>query len=426
MTAALAGLWERLTVRARRLRADVFRAGRFAFRLFRAEDGRPIRRPALVLRGEAGPRALGDALNRVAWYFGSTPGEGPGETEITAYVPRSLLEARPEVPEEQRDVLERAPPIRRRPREELRRADHDLLLVRSSRDLLHPKILPSLARVRLVDESFYSGQATTEFAVAMDLVADGDARRDSGGLFRSNFRRLLERGVRRSRSAALGTGPSLDEIFEVDLSDTSVIVCNSIVKNERLLEHLDPVAVCFGDPVFHFGPSEYAARFREDLVRVVDRHDCFAVTHAREARLLLRHYPELRDRLVGLEADVRSWAVPSPESMRVRPTTNVLTLFMLPLAAALSDEVLIGGCDGREPGEDYFWKHNSSVQYEGLMRTVFESHPAFFRDRIYSDYYEEHCRQLEDQISTWEEEGMKFRNVTHSFIPALARRSAAD
>lgn len=423
--AVLGRVGQRLAIGARSAVAGLFRGGRFLMRHVRENGGeRRVRRPALLLPRDADAGTLGDALNRVAWYFGAAPGGQSPKVTVTCYLPEELLDAEPRVPDEQREVLGRGPRVVRRSRRELALDQHDLLLAWSSRDVLRPGVIEHLEKVRVVDPSFFSHRASIEFAVAMDRLAGGDGDRDEvEGLFRENMRALLHSGAAAGTSAALGTGPSLDEILEVDVSDTAVVVCNSIVKNDRLLEHLDPVAVCFGDPVFHFGPSEYAARFRDDLLRVIEEHDCFAVTHAREARLLLRHHPELEDRLVGLSADADDWTVPGPGNMSVRATDNILTLFMLPLASALADRVLIGGCDGREPDEDYFWEHNSSVQYEGLMRTVFESHPAFFRDRIYADYYDEHCRTLEEALSALEGTGRSYRNVTHSFIPALVRRS---
>lgn len=423
----LAYVWERGKLAARGLASTLFRGARYMFRTLRDNDRRrPIDHISVVLPRDATARTLGDALNRVAWYFGTVSVKDGPETEITFYVPVDILDARPNVPAEQRKVVERVPPIRRRPRGDLWEAEHDLVLVWAWADLFHPRIVSDLGKVRLVDESFFSGQASTEFRVASQRVSAGvHSQNELESVFRSNFERLLDRGAAKPRSATIGTGPSVEEILDVDVSDTSVVVCNSIVKNERLLDHLRPLAVCFADPVFHFGPSEYAARFRDDLIRVVDKYDCFAVTHARDAQLLLQHHPDLEDRLVGLVAEAETWSIPTSKRMAVKPTDNILTLYMLPLAAALSSKILIGGCDGREPGEDYFWKHNSSVQYEGLMRTVFKSHPAFFRDRIYVDYYAEHCRQLEDQLSAWEDRGCTIHNVTHSYIPALVRRSGA-
>ncbi len=67
--------------------------------------------------------------------------------------------------------------------------------------------------------------------------------------------------------------------------------------------------------------------------------------------------------------------------------------------------------------------HNAEVQYsDDLMRSAFDAHPSFFRDRNYGRYYEQHCEQLETMLSRAESEGHRFRSVTPSEIPALKRR----
>ena len=58
------------------------------------------------------------------------------------------------------------------------------------------------------------------------------------------------------------------------------------------------------------------------------------------------------------------------------------------------------------------------------MTSVFNAHPAFFRDVDYADYYEEHCAQLEDLLSAGERVGKQIEGVTPSHIPALRRRGA--
>jgi hypothetical protein len=87
--------------------------------------------------------------------------------------------------------------------------------------------------------------------------------------------------------------------------------------------------------------------------------------------------------------------------------------------------VRIAGCDGRKPNENYFWKHNADTQYsDNLMASAFAAHPAFFRDRDYSDYYAQHCREVEDLLAAGEQHGRTVESVTPSWIPALAARGA--
>jgi hypothetical protein len=70
----------------------------------------------------------------------------------------------------------------------------------------------------------------------------------------------------------------------------------------------------------------------------------------------------------------------------------------------------------------YFWKHSSSAQFSDLMQTVFETHPSFFRDRNYKDYYEEHCDTLKKLIEFGEKKGKKYFSLTNSYIPVLKDR----
>jgi hypothetical protein len=239
--------------------------------------------------------------------------------------------------------------------------------------------------------------------------------------------RLFALGGAGTSAFVLATGPSARLVDLESVSADVRITCNSAVRDLDLLRALRPDIICFGDPVFHYGPSCYAAAFRRDLLRAASATDALLVTPDLWAGLLLAHHPELEERLVILRVlkGQRPWHWPTPEHMTVRMTNNVLTNYMLPLAFALGDHVEIAGCDGRQQTENYFWRHNKRTQYsDELMRTAFDAHPAFFRDRDYGDYYEEHCQQLEELLSTCERAGKSAAAVTPSFIPALSRRGA--
>lgn len=181
----------------------------------------------------------------------------------------------------------------------------------------------------------------------------------------------------------------------------------------------------FSDAVFHFGPSRYARAFRDDLVAAVDLVDPVLVVPSDFLGLLLAALPQLRDRTVGLQTlDGGAFRIPSPRDLAVRSTGNVLTNSMLPIAAMLADQIDIAGCDGRKPGETYFWQHGKTVQYDDdLMRSAFDTHPSFFRDQDYGDYYDEHCRELATLVELVEAADKQVRSVTPSYIPALVARS---
>lgn len=237
---------------------------------------------------------------------------------------------------------------------------------------------------------------------------------------------LLARGGPGKSCFVLATGPSAAMVDPATVDADLRITCNSAVADEELMTQLKPDMLVFSDPVFHFGPSRYAAKFREDLYRLVDSTDVLLGATDHWAKILLAHRPDLAERLLILHVDPASpWRWPTRDDLTVRLTGNVLTVLMLPLAFAVADEVRIAGCDGRKASEKYFWKHNKRTQYDDeLMRSAFAAHEAFFRDRDYGQYYEQHCRELEELLATGERGGKRAVGVTPSHIPALRSRGA--
>lgn len=230
------------------------------------------------------------------------------------------------------------------------------------------------------------------------------------------------------RALVVATGPSATEL---DFSRTSEydirITCNSAVRNRDFLIALQPHIITFADPVFHMGPSRYASAFRDDVVQAAELTEALLLVREDDATLLLHDLPELRPRVVGFRTSSKKWTWPDrhAEAYVVRATGNILTLAMLPAAFATATEIHIAGSDGRVSGERYFWRHNARLQYsDDLMKTAFAAHPGFFRDRIYGDYYEHHCQQLESLLSHAEDRGRRIRGLTSSYIPALRRRGA--
>jgi hypothetical protein len=242
----------------------------------------------------------------------------------------------------------------------------------------------------------------------------------------TSVERLLSKRSGGGSAFVLATGPSASLVDPKEIDQDLRIICNSAVRDHDLLRDLSPDVIVFSDPVFHFGPSRYAAAFRRDLLTAMETTDAVFLTTQLFAEPLVAHMPELLSRLAVLPVDERrAWRWPTVESPSSRLTGNVLTVLMLPAAFALADNVVLAGCDGRDPSERYFWKHNAKTQYsDQLMRAVFEVHPAFFRDRDYSDYYDEHCRNLEEFFSVAESAGKTVTGLTPSHIPALRRRGA--
>jgi hypothetical protein len=229
------------------------------------------------------------------------------------------------------------------------------------------------------------------------------------------------------RAFVLATGPSA---LTVDLAVAAQadirIICNSAVRNVAFLEQFRPNIIACTDPVFHMGPSRYAAEFRRDLIRAVELTDAIVLTGSNAAGPLPSLAPVLRERLAAIPyARGGAWRWPTPRDPTVRPSTSVMTGLMLPVALMLSDEVAVAGADGRQPTENYFWTHSPQLQYsDAMMQTVFDAHPAFFRDRDYEDSYDDYCHELESLCGLAEAAGKIVRGAAPSWIPALRSRGA--
>lgn len=243
-----------------------------------------------------------------------------------------------------------------------------------------------------------------------------------------NYTDMINKNNHKSKSYCFVTGPSFDRYKEFNFEqDSFKVICNSTVKNDEFLEYISsPDLLVFADPVFHFSPSEYSAVFRDEVLKVYDKYKPYIIVPFDTVGLLLAHYPQLKDRIIGMKGKKDSYNFPTSESLWIKGSANILTLYMLPIASSLTDEINIIGADGRNPDEKYFWQHSKSAQFGDLMNTVFETHPSFFRDRDYKDYYDEHCSFLNDLIEYGESKGKKYYSLTKSYIPALKKRIKND
>ncbi len=222
-----------------------------------------------------------------------------------------------------------------------------------------------------------------------------------------------------------GTGPGLAYANHYDFSDGVSIACNSMVKNQSLLERLKPPLIVVADPIFHAGCSTYAAAFRRKLINAMDRYNSYLIVPMRDFHIYVNHLPKrFRNRIAAIpfnNADQPNLNI--KKLFNVTTTSNVLTLFLIPLACTFFNEIRIFGCDGR-PLEDnsYFWKHHKSSQFNAEMDDIKMAHPAFF-DIDYDDYYLTHINILEKWLTAAEHKGKKIINMSPSYIPALQNRS---
>jgi hypothetical protein len=300
---------------------------------------------------------------------------------------------------------------------------YDLILCHRANAL--PGIFKYFHKTEIIDEGFYSHAESLVFQKAYYWLINDNLKASIRRISDRNFSRLFTKLADKKSAYCFLTGPSISRYRSIHINPDAVkMICNSLVKNKTFLSFIGgPDIITFADPVFHFGASEYAIKFCEYLMEVVIIYKPFVVIPEFTAPLLLAWFPELEPYLIGLQTTERQdFNLPSPDNPQVRATDNIMTIFMLPLAAALADHISIAGADGREKQETYFWKFSHDSQFTEAMESVYEYHPSFFRDRNYVDYYEAHCRLVEDIIQHIEKKDKSVTSETPSFIPALSKR----
>lgn len=279
-----------------------------------------------------------------------------------------------------------------------------------------------LDKVYVVDPNFYKYIETNNYSSLYYMSLSEADKEQILNRSRQLFDRLKEEN-KEKRANIFCTGPSIEEIYAMEFGPSLNIIANSLVKDRELLERIRPRILVFDDLNFYVSPHKYGEKFYQDVLDAVRRYDMYIITFLVRVPLILAHFPELENKLIGIPFDAGQYCFPSRENFCTKNTSNILTELILPVASALCDEVGIAGCTGRKPDEKYYWKHSPDTQYLDLMQSVFDMYPSVFRDQQYGNYYGRHCRNVEGLLSYGEGLGKRYINLTTSFIPALQKRS---
>jgi glycosyltransferase involved in cell wall biosynthesis len=225
-----------------------------------------------------------------------------------------------------------------------------------------------------------------------------------------------------------GTGPNFSYTTNINFSDGLVIACNSMVVNSDIINKIQPKLFVIADPIFHAGPSSYAEEFRKSLLEVLGKMKNPIIVPLRDYHIYLTYFDQkIISRIIpiafeNLGESEGSQNLDIIKNNFVTTTSNILTLFQLPLASTLGKNIFISGCDGRPLSHNqYFWSHSKSVQINDKMNDIKIAHPSFF-NISYDDYYLKHIETLEKWCSNIEANGQNIYNLTPSYIPALQKR----
>jgi hypothetical protein len=371
---------------------------------------------------------LGNHFGRAAWYL-TGPGT-PVQSVTMALAREGMTPAAP--PEFFCEPTDDLSPIRFETDEEAYLAD-----LRSARMILIWKSVPEKI-VKMMRAKHPTAKIFTVCTDDVDSIEYGNYTKVQWTVLTNEERRDLldeshqklakriaevrETGVQ--TAAVFGTGPSLDQAFEFDFSDTFTVACNTIINSPELLEHVKPAFLCAGDVVSHFGVSTYAAKFREDLVHFLRNSDCIFFTTSDFGFLMLSKHPDLRDSIIMCQQTANGPIVDLLETFALPKLDSTLNIHMLPLASTVADTVFILGCDGKDPdpekNED-FWNHSQLAQYHDLVETGHQAHPTFDMRRQ-AITHTRFVDSTEGSLSTGEFMGRRYYCLKPSFTPSLKSR----
>lgn len=231
------------------------------------------------------------------------------------------------------------------------------------------------------------------------------------------------------KSYALGTGPSLAKAINVDWSDGYRIVCNTIVRDSDLWNHIKPHFIVAGDAIYHFGHNSFAQSFISDLKNRLRESSIVFLYPFLYHSFLKDELYEFKERLIPIptnDSDLIHVSLFEDFSIPAK-IGNVLNVLLLPLATSLSKNVYLYGFDGRSPNDKLFWANSQKHSYGEKINEIQLHHPKFFDFHVPKNnenkyVHDVHGQKLERILSIAEQEGWSFTMMHDTWTETLKRR----
>lgn len=231
-----------------------------------------------------------------------------------------------------------------------------------------------------------------------------------------------------SCGCVFGTGPSLETAYEYNFDSCLSVVCNSIVQNKDLLNHIKPKFITAGDVVSHLGVSAYAEKFRSDLVVAMKEFNLYYLTTATFGYLLMIQCEEIADRIILVEQllDVQNFDLCN--NFALPKLDSTFNIHMLPIINTFCNDIYILGCDGKSKvrSNEDFWAHAQKAQYDSLVDTGHQCHPTFDINRQKSTY-DRYLKSVQLSVDMGEQTyNKKYYTLNQSNIDALENKRITD
>ena len=241
-------------------------------------------------------------------------------------------------------------------------------------------------------------------------------------LNQNKFLKYIESLKVYDKSYIFGTGPSLEDAYDIDFADGYRIVCNTIVKNELLINHINPHFIVAADAIHHFGNTNHAYRFRKDLENVILKKDIRLLIPDLFSPLLEYYHPVIYKKTISVRTDLQGVFLDLKKKLAYTNQPNILNSMLLPLGTSLSNNIYLLGFDGRAPDAELFWKNSAENSYIELKSSLVEAHPGFFEGIDYEEYADMQSISAEKIMTFGESIGNKYYCLNQTHIPALHKR----
>lgn len=227
----------------------------------------------------------------------------------------------------------------------------------------------------------------------------------------------------------IGTGPSLDNAINLTWDDGIKIVCNTIVKDSILWNHLNPEFIVAGDAIYHFGDNDFAKSFIADLKDRLKETNTVFIYPFMYHSFLSNELKDFENRLIPIPVSNKNLeSISLIDDFNLPGSVgNVLNLLLLPLAISLSKNVYLYGFDGRAPNDKLFWANSNKHTYSEKLQCIIDKHPKFFDFHVPKNNEKEYVKKfhgdkLDLALSNLENKGWNFTMMHKTWTETLAKR----
>lgn len=267
-----------------------------------------------------------------------------------------------------------------------------LILVWDQNALLHTKVKQYYYNACCIDKNHPNGDEPFVLSKLYYSQLSFEEKLNWKEQSKLTFKKLEEVSQKYNEALVIGNGPSVKTLFSKEIENAFSLICNSIVKNKKLVAFIKPNVYWFADIHTHYSYHKFSMASREDVLDLVKKYKSFIAVQSFIVPLLVNHYPLLKMFIIGINNSCgmgyhvsgdlnENFTLPTENNLFCKMSTSATTNFLLPMACSLFDIVNVVGVDGKSNTEEkevteVFWNH--FVEYDKLQYTITEAHPRAF------------------------------------------------